>query len=160
MLHSLGNVLNRNFYNMITIGTVVKVVSPGFVYSTYTEMFKRMGFENKKENEPILTSTGGDLINNHFKVFGILLHPLRNGVILCGIVDTNGKELLIDLRGLEPIAIKSGDTDPIKASVVSYNEYSNVLEKSDTPRQPYTPVIKPNIIKKGNGDFVVLFDHL
>ena len=76
------------------IGTEVKIVNDGKIYTTYSDMFEIMGFKNKSEN---VNPQRGEF----WKTFtAARLHPDKDSRILVGIENEYGDQLLIGVSGL------------------------------------------------------------
>jgi hypothetical protein len=83
---------------MFKVGDEVVVTNTGNQYSSYTEMYKLMGFKNQKEN----SSYGQSFVKERIAtIFDMHYHiNPTNPAVLCGIRFDDGFELLIDQAGL------------------------------------------------------------
>jgi hypothetical protein len=78
------------------IGDFVRVTEPGETYDSYDEIFKELGFVNKKTNPSFDSGTPA-------QIFGMTSHP-RTGETMLALVDSEGKECLICEDGVEPLS--------------------------------------------------------
>lgn len=90
------------------IGDFVKVVNPGKTYTTYSEKFVELGFNNIARNESFRTGTVG-------QIFGITEHDSKNKTMLA-LVDKDGNECLIDAGGVEPLTYERKKSKLVRVS--------------------------------------------
>ena len=76
------------------VGDVVVVKNEGDTYSTYADMFVKMGFNCVLHNPSVPNGTLG-------KIFATDVHDSDNDVNLYGIITEAGNEVLIGERGIE-----------------------------------------------------------
>ncbi len=77
------------------IGDRVKVISPRDTYTSYSGMFKKLGFQNEKDNPSLKKDTEATIFNigNHES----------GGALLIAIRTDDGREALMGQRGIKLI---------------------------------------------------------
>lgn len=80
------------------IGDRVEVTKPGLVYTSYREMFVKMGFKNKKQN-----FTSNVNLNAVYKIFAIEPHLIFPYQLLYGIENEQGEQLLVNGLAIKTI---------------------------------------------------------
>lgn len=89
------------------IGDTVILKSLGYLYTTYDEKFKELGFRETKFNPPNLDLLPlRFLVGCEFKVFGITNHHLDPSCELIAIENDKGIQLLVNKMGLSTQTIK------------------------------------------------------
>jgi len=78
----------------IKVGDTVEIIKSELIYSTFGKMFEKVGFKNTKQN-----CLGKSLIGI---VFSIDKH-FSNGEMLCSLNMKDGKQILIQLKGVKKI---------------------------------------------------------
>jgi hypothetical protein len=78
------------------VGATINIISRGYLYTTYKEVFKELGFQDTE------TNYGDDYISNSdlWSIFAKMQHPDYKYLTLYGIVNSEGKELLIGGDGI------------------------------------------------------------
>jgi len=94
------------------VGDILQIKKAGSSYTTYDEMFVRMGFINIERNEIF---SDGTIV----QVFSVAYHPEHRG-LLCGVRDMDGKEALYGWEGLQEISFKKPEPKSIKVQIGDY----------------------------------------
>jgi hypothetical protein len=76
------------FLKMFARGDVVRVIDPGWTYSTYEAMFKELNFKNLRKNPSFKKNTIAIILDIHLAMYKIL-DPITE------------KESLINAEGIE-----------------------------------------------------------
>jgi hypothetical protein len=82
------------------IGGKVKIWDIGYMYTTYTKMFHKLGFKKPEECKAFPKGKKESLENTIFTIFNIGVHDYSS-TKLYAIVDAEGNQYLLSKRGLE-----------------------------------------------------------
>jgi hypothetical protein len=102
------------------VGDIVKVRDTGDVYSTYYDMFKKLGFIYTKRN------SGKNSLGLLGEIFAIEQHPYES-VTVAAVNLENGEQILIGVYGIQKVTFKP-KYEPITAIL---NENYNAIVYPD-----------------------------
>jgi hypothetical protein len=91
----------------IKIGSKVVITDPGRTYTTYSDMFRSLGFKNTEYNEAFLVGMQGT-------VFAVEKHLSHYNDIVCAVSDAQGNQCLINVEGVDLISDPTDEFDVIK----------------------------------------------
>ena len=94
----VGTMVNQ--YHSFRIGDVVKVIHPGYVYTTYDSAFQ---YFTKKREAPYFCSffeKGEDITTTHFKIKKVAEHGTLGGLLLLYLEDRLHRGLVIGAEGV------------------------------------------------------------
>jgi len=97
------------------IGDKVKIKKPGYIYSQYVSMFKKLGFKNPNKSKELEFNKFKDII---FTIFIKCKHVVYPHPMLFGIEDNNGNQFLIESKGLIEAEPKSAGLSPKKIKYI------------------------------------------
>ena len=115
----VGTIVNK--YHSFRIGDVVKVIHPGYVYTTYYDAFQ---YFTKKTEAPYFCKffeKGEDITTTHFKIKKVAEHGTLGGYLLLYLEDRLHRGLVIGAEGVrlvKQMPLRKGEKLTIKIEMI------------------------------------------